>query len=518
MVSSLERTTAYADEQKQHLKKTLGRFDIVLIVMSAVLSIEVLAETAGFGAETFTWTLVLAIFFLVPYALVFAETGSTFVGEGGAYIWVRQAFGRPFGAIASILSWVTQPVWVGGSMAFLATGTWNQFVSPLEAGSIGDWIFKIVFIWITVIAAILSLAKAKWLPTLGGVLKVIFIAFFLFTTIIYAAQHGVQPLHLSDFSPSLGGFLGLVPLLLFSYLGFEASNSASDEMKNPKKDIPVAIARSGIISALCYLLPVLAMLLVLPTETITGIGGLLDAVQTVFTVYGPAAEVMVVLAALMFVIILASQGAAWMIMSDRMQALTAADGAFFGGFFGKISRTLGTPVNVNLLSGTVATVFLIAAMQLSGDAGALFGVVLSISISTFLLSYLLIIPAAIKLRWKHPGIERPFRVPVGNVGFTILGGIAFLWILLGSWVAIFPGTLDRLFGQEYNFLDEWGVDQGPFTALTLGTLGALAALALIGYVRGHRVRVFRPTPTDPQDLLDDLDPALDSKLDTQKGM
>ena len=109
-------------------------------------------------------------------------------------------------------------------------------------------------------------------------------------------------------------------------------------------------------------------------------------------------------------------------------------------------------------------------------------------------------------------------MPVGNVGFTILGGIAFLWILLGSWVAIFPGTLDRLFGQEYNFLDEWGVAQGPFTALTLGTLGALAALALIGYVRGHRIRVYRPTPADPQNLLDDLDPALDSTLHTQKGI
>lgn len=517
MVSSHEHTTAYADEQKQHLKKTLGRFDIVLIVMSAVLSIEVLAETAGFGAETFTWTLVLAVLFLVPYALVFAETGSTFVGEGGAYIWVRQAFGRPVGAIASILSWVTQPVWVGGSMAFLATGTWNQFISPLEAGSVADWIFKVVFIWITVLAAIVSLSKAKWLPTLGGALKVIFIAFFLITTIIYAIQNGVQPLRLSDFSPSLGGFLGLVPLLLFSYLGFEASNSASDEMKDPKKDIPAAIARSGFISALCYLLPVLAMLLVLPTETITGIGGMLDAVKTVFSIYGPAAEPMVVIAALLFVIILASQGAAWMIMSDRMQALTAADGAFFGGFFGKISRSLGTPVNVNLLSGTVATVFLIAAMQLRGDAGALFGVVLSISISTFLLSYLLIIPAAIKLRWKHPDIERPFRVPVGNVGFTVLGGIAFLWILLGSWVAIFPGTLDRLFGHEYDFLDEWGVDQGPFTALTLGTLIVLAALAIVGYVRGAKIRAYRPA-LDPETLQANLDNKLDTPLTTQEGV
>src|SRR5699024_10574650 len=115
--------------------------------MSSILCIEVLSECVGFVAESFILTLVLTLFFILPYALVFAETGSTFVGEGGAYIWVRQAFGRPAGAIASILSWVTQPVWVGGSMAFLATGTWDQFISPLEPGSIGDWIFKIVFIW-----------------------------------------------------------------------------------------------------------------------------------------------------------------------------------------------------------------------------------------------------------------------------------------------------------------------------------------------------------------------------------
>lgn len=500
MVSSLDKTTAFADEQKTHLKKTLGRFDIILLVMSAVLSIEVLAETAGFGAETFTWTLILAVFFLVPYALIFAETGSTFIGEGGAYLWVRQAFGRPAGAIASILSWVTQPVWVGGSMAFLASATWDQFISPLAVGSAADWIFKIVFIWITVIAAIVSLAKAKWLPTLGGVLKIIFIAFFLLTTILYAAQNGVQPLSLADFNPTLAGLLGLAPLLLFSYLGFEATNSASDEMKNPKHDIPVAIARSGIVAALCYTLPILAMLLVLPTKTITGIGGLLDAVKTVFTVYGPAGDAMVVIAAIMFVVILASQGAAWMIISDRMQALTAADGSFFGGFFGKIHKGLGTPVHVNLLSGTVATVFLIAAMLLLGgtgedatsDAGAMFSVVLNISISTFLLSYLLIVPAAMKLRVKYPNVERPYRVPVGNGGFTALGVLAFLWVLLGSWVTIFPGTLEKLFGLDYDFVDEWGVEQGPFTVLTLGTLAVLAALALIGYIRGKKIRAVHP--------------------------
>ncbi|MCQ9386096.1 APC family permease [Brevibacterium moorei] len=361
-------STVMAQQETGHLKKTLGRFDIIFLVMSAVLSIEVLAETAGFGAETFTWTLALAILFLVPYALVFAETGSTFLSEGGAYIWVRRAFGRPAAALASILSWITQPVWVGGSMAFLATETWDHFISPLPAGSIGDYIVKLIFIWITVVAAILSLAKAKWIPTLGAILKIVFIGVFLITTILFAMENGIEPIHLSDFSPTMTGFLGLVPLLLFSYLGFEAVNSASDEMKNPKKDIPASIAQSGLVSALCYLLPILAILLVMPSQEITGIGGLMDAVQSVFSVYGPAAGPMTTIAAACFIVILASQGSSWMIISDRMHALTAADGSFFGGFFGKFHRTLGTPVRVNILSGVVATAFLIAAMQLTGTS------------------------------------------------------------------------------------------------------------------------------------------------------
>lgn len=497
-----DNSTVLANEQAQYLKKTLGRFDIIFLVMSAVLSIEIIAQTAGFGGETFTWTLVLAITFLVPYALIFAETGSAFIGEGGAYLWVRQAFGRPAGALASILSWITQPVWVGGSMAFLASATWDHYISPLPAGSFADYGFKLVFIWLTVLAAILSLSRAKWIPSLGAILKLVFLAFFLVTTIVYAIMHGVSGLSPAGFMPTLKGFLGLTPLLLFAYLGFESTNSASGEMKNPAKDIPVSIARSGATAAACYLLPVLAMLLVLPTDTITGIGGLMDAVKTVFSVYGPAAHAMLTIAALVFVLALASQGAAWMIISDRMQAQAAADGAFFGGFFGQFHPTLGTPVHVNLLSGTVATLFMLAAIQLSGTSAAIFGVVLSISISTFLLSYLLIVPAAVRLRQIYPDIERPFRVRLSDTGFAMLGALCFAWVLLGSWVAVFPGTLEHLFGVQYGFVATWGVSRMSFEILTIGTLAALVALCLVGYVRGRGIRNEKPQ-ADVSELLEE---------------
>ena len=353
-----------------------------------------------------------------------------------------------------------------------------------------------MFIWITVSAAIVSLKRGKWLPTAGAILKVGILAFFLFTTVLYAFQHGVVDLSLGDLSPTVAGFLGVTPLLLFAYLGFESSNSAAGEMTNPARDVPVSIARAAATAAACYLLPVLAILLVVPADEITGVAGLLEAVATVYTVYGAAAGPLLTATALAFVFVLASQGAAWMIISDRMQAMAAADGAFFGGYFGIFHRALGTPVRVNALSGVVATVFMLAAMTLSGGGAAVFGVVLTISISTFLLSYLVAIPAAIRLRTRFPEVVRPFRVPVGNRGFAALGLLCFTWVLLGSWVAVFPGTLEALFGVEYDFREVWGVDQVEFEVFTLGTLAVLITLGLIGYARGKTVRAATPVTTD----------------------
>jgi len=119
-MTQTNQPTALAAEQQSHLRKTLRRFDIVFLLIAAVVGLETLGQVSLYGAEAFTWALVLAVFFLVPYGLIFAETGAAFSEEGGAYTWVRDAFGRPAAAVAAILTWITQPVWVGGSMAFLA--------------------------------------------------------------------------------------------------------------------------------------------------------------------------------------------------------------------------------------------------------------------------------------------------------------------------------------------------------------------------------------------------------------
>lgn len=489
-VSAAERTARAAGETR-HLQKSLGRLDIIFLIVAAVVSIEVLGQVSSFGGQTFTWALVLAVFFLVPYGLMFAEIGSTFTDEGGVYVWVRRAFGRPMAAIASLLTWVTQPVWVGGSCTFIAAEVWSEYVTPFDQGSVTDYVFKTVFIWMTVLAAVISLRHGKWIPNLGAILKILFLAIFIVTAGIYAARNGFAGLTASDFSPTLAGLLGVTPLLLFSYLGFESGNSAAEEMKKPARDVPIAIARSSAIAAAAYLLPIAAILLVVPADQITGIGGLMEAVATVYNVYGSAAPVMLTATGVVFALVLMTQGSAWMIISDRMQAMAAADGAFFRGFFGRFHPKLGTPVRVNLMSGVVGTVFMFAAMAVSGSAAAVFGVVLSISVSTFLLSYLISIPAAVRLRTAFPDVVRPFKVPVSDNVFRAMGGLCFAWVALGSWVAVFPGTLDRLFGLEYDFEEIWGVSAGVFETFTLGTLAALTALGLIGYLTAKPLRTER---------------------------
>ncbi|HWT32435.1 MAG TPA: APC family permease [Microbacterium sp.] len=490
-----------SDIRTQHFRKTLGRIDIILLSVAAIISIDTVAQiAAGGGAQAFTWTLVIGITFLFPYALIVAELGSTFHGEGGPFVWVRLAYGKLAAAISTMFYWITNPLWMGGSLVFIAAATWDAYISPLPSGSAGDYVFKIVFIWLAILTAIIGLQYGKHVVAAGGVVKVALLVIFVVTVVVYAARYGVHGYAAGEFSPTMGGFLAVTPVILFAVVGFEAPNGAAEEMRNPQKDVPKAVASSGIISILCYLVPIFAILAVLPASKVQGASGLLDAFKEVFKVYGPASGPLMWVAAVLFVFVVLTQASAWMIASDRVQAAAAADGAFFR-YFGKFSPRLGTPVRMNMLSGIVATVFCIAAtLLLNGSTSDVFSVVLTVAISTLLLSYLVIFPTIVTLRRKFPDAPRPFRVPGGKTGVWVCAVIIYAWVLLGSWVAVFPGTIENVLGIDYGFRDVWGVDRGTFELFTVGTLVVIGVLALVGYFWERNRTGARPTELDAAEL------------------
>ncbi|MFJ8545926.1 APC family permease [Streptomyces sp. NPDC093586] len=469
------------------LQRSLKRYDITAMAIAAVISFDTVGQIATGGGEAATWTAVIALLFLVPYALLFAETGAAFPQEGGPYVWVKLAFGRSTAALTTLMYWVTNPIWLGGSLVFLAAQTWDGFVFPLGSGTVADYTFKLLFVWTAILTAVVSLRRGKWITTAGAVMKVLALAVFTLTAVFYGVRHGFDGLTGTSFAPTTAGFLALVPILLFAYVGFEAPNAAGEEMHDPQRDVPAALGRSAAVAAGCYLLPVLALLAVVPAHQVTGIGGFMEGARLVFGVYGGAAGALLKITAVMFVFALLTQGSAWMIVSDRMQAMAAADGGFFSRGLGAFHPRLGTPVRTNLLSGAVATVFMLVAMRVAdGDAGAVFAVVLTVAVTTLLLSYLVVIPALVALRIRRADVPRPYRVPFGTRGFLLCAALVYAWILIGSWAALFPGVLEQLVGIDYVFHDVWGVSRAMFETFTLGTVAVLLAVGLVGVAVARR--------------------------------
>ena len=482
-------TTAEGLGEKSKLQRHFRRIDMLLFTVCALVGLDTLGQVSGYGASTFSWLVLLAIFFLFPYALIMAELGTTFAQEGGPYEWMKLAWGRAWGGVGSVLYWITNPLWVGGSLAFLSTDAWSSNIHPIGSGTFGDYAFKFVFIWISIIVAIVSLRRGKWIPNLGALVRIGVLAFFSITVLIYAIEHGVHGYAVGNFNPfQLTAFLGLVPLLLFNYVGFELQNGAAEEMVDPQKDVPGTVIQGAAISTLAYCIPVFGILAVLPSNKITGISGFLDAVHTTFGVYGGAGNFLVDVMVFGFIFALVTSGSVWMMGSDRVQAVAAYDGAFFP-WFGRFNAKLGTPVRVNILSGIVSTAFMIAAVNLSsGNSGNTFKVVLYLATSTTLLSYLLIFTAALKLRYSYPNVERPYRVPGGMAGMWLVVSLTTGWMALGSWVAIFPGTLERLLGKSYSIQGAYGVSRMRFEVFTLGTLAIIVLIGVAGYIAGAKVR------------------------------
>ncbi|HEY8647703.1 MAG TPA: APC family permease [Gaiellaceae bacterium] len=487
MSAVAEQTTALALSEKSKLIKSLRRLDMIGFTVCAFVGLDTLGLVAQNGPQGFLWLFLLAILFVAPYMLVMAEVGSAFTMEGGPYEWVKLAFGRFHGGIAAILYWVTNPLWVGGSLAFIATDSWRANVFGIGHGNFGDYAFKLIFIWISIGVAIVSLKHGKWIPNLGAIMRVIVLGFFSFTVIIYGFKHGVAGFSLGDMTPTRAVFFGLVPVLLFNYVGFELQNAAAEEMDDPQHDVPISVLRSGIIGVLLYVVPIFGIILVLPAKAITGIGGFIDAVTTVFSVYGGAAHALLIFMTICFVGTLVTSGAVWMIGSDRIQAVASFDGAFFP-WFGVFNRRFGTPVRVNVMSGIVSSIFCISAIAFfDSGANSTFAIVLTIAISTTLISYIWIFPAALKLRYTHPNVNRPYRVP-GKYGMGISALVITAWVALGSFAGIFPGVLEQLFGLKYNFIENWGVTRGRYEVYTFATLAVIVAFGIAGYIAGASVR------------------------------
>ena len=440
--------TAAASVERSKFRRSVGRYDTAFLMLAAIIVLDTLGAVSSYGAQAFTWLVVMVVFFLFPYGLITAELGTAFAEEGGPYVWVKLAFGRVAAAVVAVMYWVDNPIWLAGTLVITAMATFSTFFVNLSLA--WEYVFGLLFIWAGIASVIMALKWGKWVATIGAAVRILLIAFFTLTVFIYAGEHGLHGFGGGAFKPTWIIFLAATPILIFNLEGFELPSAASEELVNPQRDVPFAVLRSGIATVLFYGVPILAILLVLPPSRLSNVSGFLDALQQVFVVYGGhltssgavltgAGKILADIAAIGVILGLLSSAVTWLIGSDRAQAVAGYDGAAPRAF-GYFSKRLGTPIVVNLVSGVVSTIVLILALTLtSGNAAKYFSATLGVVISMVTVVYVLIFPAVIKLRYSHPDVPRPYRIPGGKVGLWTAGILTTAWAAFTTIAIIYPG-------------------------------------------------------------------------------
>ncbi len=437
-------------------KKVLGRPDMVLFTISAILLLDTLAATASVGPASIFWWLFLGLVFYLPFALVCAEMGCSYPEAGGIYAWVRDAFGGRWGARITWGYWVNTAVWMPAIFILFAGICKQLFIPGLDMT--GQILLGITLSWVAVGANIVTLDVGKWVPNLGAVLKFLIFAALISGALVYTLDHGMaNPLSLDTMRPDWGASLQYIPAIIYGMLGFELVSASSEEMKDPARDIPATILISGTVILLLYVLATVAMLAAIPAGEIDLVEGLIDTLRLLFGGF-PGGEIFVQLLGGAALYTFFSNGVTWAMGCNRAAAEAGMEGEL-PAIFAKENRVRGTPAGAAIMMGLVSTLILGLYGFLSRSNEELFWSLFAFSAVIFLLPYIGMMLAFLKMRRVDANHVRPFRIPGGQPVAWIVTSLCVATLVLSialfvytpgegmQWTVFLGATLTLLFGE-----------------------------------------------------------------------
>ncbi len=407
-------------------KRVLGLLDMTLFTVCAILVIDTLAASAAIGPSAMSWWLITLVLFFVPYALMTAELGAAYPREGGIQGWIRKAYGDRWAARATWCYWVNVALWMP-SVYILFAGMFAQMFWPEM--SLGARIaMAVILSWLTVLFGVLSLEVSKWIPNLGAFIKAAIMLSIGGGGIYYAVQHGTaNPFTLETLTPQLSASLAFLPVIVYNYLGFELMSGAGEEMKNPARDVPIAVIVSGVAISVFYLLATFGILAALPQDQIGLVEGLLDTAAKIFGDSAAGKTVVTVIGVGALYTFFANM-VTWSLGANRTAQAAAADGEL-PRFFGTMHQRHNTPVGAFVAMGVVATAVIFGYGVLAQTTEDLFWSLFAFSSIVFLLPYLLLFPTFVRLRRTDANTPRPYRMPGPLMWLRLLAAICVLFIV-----------------------------------------------------------------------------------------
>ena len=437
----------------------MGLMSLTLFSVSAVLVIDTLTASASLGPSAITWWLITLVLFVIPYGLISIELGTTYPGEGGIYDWVKRAYGSRWAVRTTWFYWINVALWMPAVYIMFA-GMFAEMFAP----GLGIWwqiLICIALTWVTIYICNVSVDAGVWVVNAGAAAKIVVIAVLGIGGFVYAIQNGVaNEFTWASMTPNFDSALGFLPVIVFNLLGFELIATMGSEIKNARRDIPVSIFLSAALVTGLYIFGTIGILMAMPVEEIGLVAGLIATLQKLFGT-GAFGTFMVYSVGILALFTFVSNMVTWTMGASR----AAQEAATTGELPATVARedtVRRTPTGANNITGIVSTIVvvlygLVLTMLGTATGDELFWTVFAFSSCIFLLPYLFMFPAHLKLRRIDPDAERPFKIGGGMVTQYLLAGVSFLFVAQAVLLFVFPEIFSGVVDWAYTIPVALGV-------------------------------------------------------------
>ena len=469
-VTSNPDAAAVVQDARSHLKRVLGKRDLVLLFVVAVFNLNVLPSIAANGGVTiWLWVTSLALFFW-PQGIAVIELAHRYPGEGGVYLWAKEVFGDWHGFLSGWCYWTNNMMYVPTVMLYFV-GVSVFVLGSGHEGLADNKMFallaSVVLLSLLVILNVVGLGVGKWINNLGGIGT--FVAAFLLMGlgVVVCLKYGTS-ITWTDFKvPANPRFvLNSFGVICFGLVGLELASIMGDEIENPRKVLPGAVAWGGLLSGLLYIGATLTLLIAVDKGSISVLQGIVQAVNLM------AAKMSVPWIVIPFAFLLsvsiAGIGSAWLGGSARIPFVAGLD-SYLPAWLGKIHPKYATPYAALIVHASVSLILVIFNFVATGGVQESFQSLLSLAVVLQLIPFLYMFAALLKIALAKEFVRGHY----GKWTLVFSGISGFVTTVLGIALAFFPAQQIKSIAR-YEF---W---------MFGGTVGFIGLAAFFYYIYGSR--------------------------------
>lgn len=451
------------------IKNKISLFTLIMISSALVISVRNFPTEAETGMHMIFFALFAAIGFFIPVSLVSAELATLIPKQGGIFAWVKAAFGERFGFVSSWLQWsymmigsIPMLYFIGGSLAFV-------FLPALASNKLFMLLIVLSVTWGATLFNFRGLKASGKVSTFGFLLGVLIPgAIIIILGIIYWLTGNPLQMDMSfttkNLIPDLSKLTTLVLLVGFmrTFTGIEVSASHANEVKNPKKNYPLAILFVVIVGLALNILGSLAVAIVVPQQQISLAAGLMEAFHIFFSQFHlawlvPVLGILTAIGAL-------GEITTWTLGPVKGVYESAKTGAL-PKFFQKENKKQ-IPTRLLIVQATVISV-IGGGLLLMPQLNTAFWVSNAMACCIYFFMYAMMILACLKLRYTMPNAKRAYTIPGGKLGIWLVSIVGLATLAFGFIIAFLPPS-------QLNV-----VDPSTYLMVTIGGITALLAIPFI---------------------------------------